>query len=294
MHRVLSFGLWAALLPAADVQIDHVTVAGASSQDLQARLAAVGLTAVFGGTHTNKTTEMSLVSFPDGSYLELMAIQPGADPHLVDQHEWAKFLKGDAGPCAWALREKDLAAEVKRLEAAGIKVSPPQPGGRQRPDGVRLEWQTSQLGDEPRGTFFPFLIQDRTPRAQRAFPQGKPVTREYKGISKIVIAVRNLDAAIKRYRQAYGSPEPIRQVDKDFGAHMALLGGVPVILAQPLTADNWLAERLDRFGESPCAFVLVAARPDRIRGASEGRWFGARITWVDREKLGWRLGLAAQ
>jgi hypothetical protein len=187
------------------------------------------------------------------------------------------------------LRETDIAAEVQRLKAAGIVVAAPVRSGRQRPDGVRLEWETSDIGTELRGTFFPFLIQDRTPREQRAFPQGKPVTRDFEGIARVVIAVKDLDAAVKRYRQAYGLPDALRQVDKEFGAHLAELGGTPVVLAQPLTTDSWLAKRIAKFGEGPCAVLLAAVR-GRYQTVSKSRWLGAEISWFDSQKLGWRLG----
>ncbi len=104
-----------------------------------------------------------------------------------------------------------------------------------------------------------------------------------------MIAVRDLDASAKRYSQAYGSPPAIKQVDRGFGAHLALLGGTPVILAQPLTADSWLVQRLAQFGEAPCAFVLDQRR-GRYGAVSETRWFGMRVSWFDAQKLGWRLG----
>jgi hypothetical protein len=198
-------------------------------------------------------------------------------------------MKEDAGPCAWAVRENDVAAEVQRLRAAGIAVSAPVRNGRQRPDGVRLDWETAQVGTEPNGTFFPFLIHDFTPREQRAFPQGKPLNRDFGGVTKVVIAVHDLEASIKRYNQAYGTPPAIKQVDRDFGAHLALLGGVPVVLAQPLTAESWLAQRLAQFGEAPCAFVLEQRR-GHYQAASETRWFGVKTSWFDSQKLGWRLG----
>ena len=290
MRIVLAVLAVAAILPAADFQIDHATVAGASMKQMQARLSAIGIASVYGGAHLNHATEMALVSFPDGSYLELMAIQPNADPKAVAAQPWAKFLRGDAGPAAWALRVKDIAAEVARLKAAGVVVSEPERSGRQRPDGVRLDWETSNVGAQARGTFFPFLIHDFTPREQRAFPEGKPVTRDFRGIARIVIAVRDLDDAVKRYRQAFALPAAIKQVDRDFGAHLAIVGNAPVVLAQPLTADSWLARRLEQFGEAPCAFVLAASRPGRYNAASRAVWFGAGISWFDAEKLGWRLG----
>ena len=291
------FVLWWAVLPAllcaADSRIDHVTIAGTGLPQMQAKLAAVGIATVYGGAHSNQATEMALVSFPDGSYLELMGIAPDADAAAVTRHAWAKFLRENAGPCAWAMREKDLSAEVSRLKTAGVAVSAPVASGRTRPDGVRLEWETSDVGEGARGTFFPFLIQDRTPREQRAFPQGKPVTKEFRGVTRVVIAVRSLDDAIQRYRQAYGVPRPIKQVDRNFQGYLALLGNLPVVLAQPLNAGSWLAERIERHGEGPCAFVLAAANPGHFQGQAKTRWFGAEVSWFDDRKLGWRLGFEA-
>src|ERR1035441_7643543 len=143
MRAACAMVLSAMILPASDFQIDHVTVAGSDIRKLQAGLASIGIPSVYGGAHLNNTTEMALASLPDGAYLELMALRQNADPHLASQHVWARFLKGDAGPCAWALREPDLPAEIRRLKAAGIPVSEPVASGRERPDGVRLDWQTS-------------------------------------------------------------------------------------------------------------------------------------------------------
>ena len=290
MRPLLALGFLPAALLAAGLQIDHVTIAGASLKTMQASLAAVGIHSVYGGAHVNGATEMALVSFPDGAYLELMALQPNADPHAVDQHVWARFLRGNAGPCAWAVRENDIAAEVRRLQSAGIPVAAPVPSGRKRPDGVRLEWRTSDVGSQLRGTFFPFLIQDLTPRAQRAFPQGRPVTTDFHGVARIVIAVHDLSAAVKQYRQAYALPEPLRQVDPDFGARLAYFQNSPVILAQPLSPESPLAARLATFGEGPCALILSAARAQNYRVDSRSRWFGAPVSWFDSNLLGWRLG----
>jgi hypothetical protein len=107
--------LCAVALAAADLKIDHVTAAGSSLKQLQANLSAIGIETVYGGPHSNGATEMALVSFPDGSYLELMAPQAKADPQALARQPWAKFMRADGGPCAWAVREKDVAAEVERL-----------------------------------------------------------------------------------------------------------------------------------------------------------------------------------
>ena len=274
----------------ADLAVDHVTVAGGSLKDLQAALAAAGIHSDYGGPHSNHLTEMAIVSFTDGSYLELIAPQSRADTKALAAHPWGKFMEANAGPCAWATRTTDLAAEAKRLKAAGILVGNIEQSGRARPDGVHLEWLTAQVG-EGRGTFFPFLIQDVTPRKNRAFPRGKPSLADFSGVLRVVIVVKDLEEASKRYRQAYGMPAPLKQVDRDFGAHLAQMGGTPVVLAQPLSSNSWLAARLEQFGEGPCAYVLAARKAGHYSTTSKTRWFGRDIAWFDAEKLGWRLGI---
>jgi hypothetical protein len=162
--------------------------------------------------------------------------------------------------------------------------------GRSLPDGFRLEWETAQVGEEPNGTFFPFLIHDFTPRPRRAYLTGKPTTRDFSGVAKVVIAVHDLEQATKRYRQAFGLPKPIKQVDTGFGAQLALLGSIPVILAAPLNTGGWLSERLEQAGEGPCAFILTVERRGHYQAAMTTRWFGMDVSWFDPAALGWRLG----
>ena len=59
------------------MKIDHVTVAGSRIDDMRhAFSSATGIPTEYGGPHANHLTEMALASFPDGSYIELMGIQP--------------------------------------------------------------------------------------------------------------------------------------------------------------------------------------------------------------------------
>ena len=102
----------AALLGAADLRVDHVSVAGADLKQMQASLAAIGIPSDFGGAHSNHATQMAVTSFPDGSYLELIALQANPDEKFVSMHYWAKQIRGNAGPTAWAVRANDVAAEA--------------------------------------------------------------------------------------------------------------------------------------------------------------------------------------
>ena len=268
-------------MPAVDLIIDHVTAAGSNLKAMQARLAAVGIRSDYGGPHSNHATEMAATSFPDGSYLELIAIPNGADPKAVAAHYWSEQMQGDAGPCAWAIRSKDLAADVARLKKTGVIVTEPARSGRERPDGLRLDWETANVGSEPNGTFFPFMIHDENPREQRVYASGKPTTQEYSGVSRVVIGVRDLAASTARYRKAFDLGSPQEHVDQALGAKVASFKGTPVMLAVPLDAQGWIGQRVAKFGEGPCAFVLRGAKGPQK----------PQITWLDADKLGWPLGV---
>jgi hypothetical protein len=274
--------------------LDHVTVAGADLRRMQAALAAIGIETVYGGAHNDGATEMALASFPDGSYLELIAGQTNAAPHVVENHAWARFLTGNAGPCAWAVCTTDLDSELRRLHSTGIELSAPAANGRQRPDGVRLEWKTATSGAGPAGSFFPFLIQDLTPREWRAFPQGAPGNRDFRGIARVVLAVRDLDASLARYRQAYSLAGAVEQIDPIFNAQLAVLSDAPIVLAQPRAEDSWLASRIAQFGEAPCAVLLEAGETEHATGPAQSRWSDLHIGWFDCKALGWRLGSVRQ
>ena len=273
---------------AAEMKIDHVTVAGVHLEEM--RQAFTGATAIpteYGGPHANHATEMAVVSFPDGSYIELMGIQQRADPAAVAAHAWGQFLRTNGGPCAFALRVTDVNAEIQQLSRAGIHVGGAEKSGRTRPDGVTLSWETADIGSGPKGSFFPFLIRDFTPRENRVYPSGKPTSTAFRGVGLVVIGVHSLKESIAQYGTAFQLPEPKRQRDELFGADLAWFEGTPVVLAQSLTPDSWLAHRISRYGDSPCAFVLTAA--GGMTGHKPAEWFGHSLFWFDDARLGWRL-----
>jgi hypothetical protein len=271
---------------AADLKVDHATAAGKDLHAMQQALNAAGIPSEYGGPHANHATEMALTSFPDGSYLELIAIQPQADPAAVAASPWHKCLEANAGPCGWAVRPADLGAEAERLKKTGIAVTAAARAGRRRPDGVQLDWETAQVGSG-NGNFFPFMIHDFTPRDRRAYPGGKPTTSAYRGIVKVVLAVNDLDAAIAQYERAFGLSAPLRQEDAGFGARLAWFPGTPVVLAAPNGRPSWLVERLRQFGELPCAFVLGGGKT----ASTSTNWFGKPVSWLAPDVLGWRLGV---
>jgi hypothetical protein len=275
------------------LELDHVSICGSNLDALRQGFADVGLTPDFGGPHGNGVTQMALVGFDDQSYIELIApVQAG----VTQGSDWAKFMAGDAGPCAWAVGTNVLLQEVDRLKKAGIAVTAPQRGSRKRPDGMSVEWMTADVGSGTPGSVLPFIIEDQTPRTWRVqiseSAKGAPVF----GVESVVVGVNSLDAAIALFRKAYGWSEPLTENQKDFGK-LAYFPGEPVILAAP--SGGWLADRMSKYGEGPVAYLLgtrdftAASKKYKLSGGKP--WFAQRVGWFDQAKLkGVRLGVIGQ
>jgi len=276
------------------LELDHVSVCGSSLDTLRQAFADVGLTPDIGGPHGNGITQMALVGFDDGTYLELIApIKPG----VTAGSDWAKFMSEDAVTCAWAVTSNVLLQEVDRLKKAGIAVTAPEAGSRKRPDGMSVEWKTAGVGSGTRGSVLPFVIEDETPRAWRVQTSASAAGAPVSGVGNVVLGVNNLDASIALFRKAYGWSDPVIQKEKDFGK-LAYFPGEPVILAAA-NGGGWLAERIAKYGESPVAYLLAtrdfAAASKKYKLSGNKTWFEQKVGWFDAGKLkGVRLGVIGE
>jgi catechol 2,3-dioxygenase-like lactoylglutathione lyase family enzyme len=273
------------------MQIDHVTVCGSDLERMQQLFADVGLATEFGGAHANGLTHMALAGFRDGSYLELIAPLAGGDLGKATGMiaGWMPLMQGNAGPGAWAIQVSGIREKTAALRAAGIEVRGPEPGGRTKPDGTVLEWETTVVGPGSAGSVLPFMIEDRTRRGLRVQPSDHEL--DVQGVAGVIIAVRDLKAAVHFFQQAYGWETSDIEDRADFGARVTRFTGTPVILAEGI-GDSWLVERVNTFGECPAAFLLAAGNPLSQRPEN---WSGQQIWWLDRETLGGaRIGLVAR
>jgi hypothetical protein len=276
------------------LRVDHVTIAGSHLASLEQAFTAVELKPLYGGPHSNGITHMALLSFADGSYIELIStLESGQTSPL-----WHAHIAGDGGPCAWAVEVDDVAAEAARLAGLGVPVRGPLYLNRQRPDGVLVEWDLAFLGNREPGATLPFLIKDRTPREWRVPPSTRVAEAGLRGVTRVVLGVEHLDRSADLFRRVYGWPAPHTGEDASLGARLAHFPGTPVTLAATAQKSGWLAERLAQYGESPCAFLLGAVDVDavarRFSLAGSGSWFGRRVMWFDPARLkGIRLGLVA-
>lgn len=276
------------------LKVDHASVCGSDLETMRQAFASVGLVTDYGGPHAS-VTHMALLGFEDGSYLELIAPQkPGA----TEGSNWAKFMAGDAGACAWAVGSQEISADVERLRKAGVGAEGPFAGSRKKPDGTLIEWETAVVGTGTPGATLPFMIQDKTPRNLRVQPSASVKGSGLTGIEIVVLGVKDLDAAVALFRRAYGWPAPSLEEHKEFGAKMAYFSGTPVMLATPLDKSSWLTRRLQDFGESPVAYLLgttdLGAATKRYNLTDQTQWFGKKLAWFDARKLkGVRLAVIA-
>lgn len=273
--------------------LDHVLFACDDLDEVTDTFARLGLTPDYGGVHEEGTTEMAMVGFEDGTYLELIAPTDPEEPPA----QWPEAMFS-AGPCRWCLRTDDLQREVDRLADAGATVHGPTESSRERPDGTVVEYQEAVYGTE--GTFWrlPFLVRDLTPRHHRVQQSDALAETGLTGIAEVVVAVADLEDAVEQFRRLHGYPAPQRTDNEAFGATLASFPGEPVTLAEPLDDSTRLAERLDEFQPGPCAVLLgsadFAASTTEYPVTDSSEWFGSRLAWFDEPELEHRVGVVEQ
>ena len=268
--------------------VDHAVVAGSDLDVLGSAFADAGLETEYGGEHSNGVTHNRTLGFADGSYLELIStVEPGSESPW-----WNDAIHGDAGPCAWALPVADIEAETERVADLGVPVDGPDYHTRERPDGVTIEWDMTGV-DDSLGTTLPFFVADRTPREYRTTEAESVADTGLTGIAEVVICVPDL-GSVERFASFFEAGEPERTTHEGFGAELARFAEAPVTLAEPLSDDSWLADRLDRFGPLPCAYLLGDEAPgttaERVDLGTSESWFESEIRWVDLDVAG-RLGV---
>jgi hypothetical protein len=137
---------------------DHLILAVPDLERGIAEMAArTGVEAVPGGSHPGRGTRNALLSLGAGHYLEIIAPDP-AQPESKqgEPAEMAKLERALLG--GWAVTSTDLAAEIARVRTHGLELQGPFPGGRDRPDGQKLSWQTAFVPG-PLAAAMPFFIE---------------------------------------------------------------------------------------------------------------------------------------
>ncbi|MBC8160047.1 MAG: VOC family protein [Roseiflexaceae bacterium] len=220
-------------------QLDHLVILVHDLAQAHSDYTAQGFTVTLGGAHTDGATHNALISFAEGSYLELIAFLRDAP-----EHRWWRHTTAGEGLIDWALLPGNITAEIAAAHAVGLAYTGPDGGGRRRPDGQELRWQTG-LAPSPD---LPFLCADLTARSLRV-PAG-PAQQHANGatgIAEVVIAVADLAASAARYRALLGLPPTAPLESLKLGETILRLVG---------PGDSAVDAQLAARGEGPHALVV--------------------------------------
>lgn len=252
--------------------LDHVVIAVTDLDKAVGDYRALGFTVVIGGRHPGRTSHNALVVFADGSYLELIAWQePGPAERWYNEH-----AKHGDGLMDFALLPEEVPRAVAEAKSRGLALSGPIDGGRVRPDGRQVKWQTGRQATWD----LPFLCGDVTPRDLRV-PEGEARVHPngVLGIARVTVAVH--DPGISRGRYAAllgpnaGSDGAEAQRDdpslvlpaSGLRAAFVPVGRTTILLispspqarAEPAPLEVTLRTRLATRGEGPIALILRGA-----------------------------------
>jgi catechol 2,3-dioxygenase-like lactoylglutathione lyase family enzyme len=232
--------------------IDHIVILVADLDAAIADYTALGFTVTPGGEHTGGATHNALVVFADDTYLELIAFKRPAP-----EHHWYRYSALGEGLIDFALLPTTIESDLAAARERGLAIEGPFPGGRLRPDGQQVAWQTGRAPAPD----LPFLCGDVTPRALRV-PEGdaRVHANGVTGIVRLTVAVADLGASVSRYRALLGIAEREGAAsDAPAAARTAIfiLDAASIALATTAdSSDSALSARLALRGEGPFALAL--------------------------------------
>jgi Glyoxalase-like domain len=229
--------------------IDHLVIVVNDLDQAAKDYQQLGFNVVPGGQHP-VGSHNALISFQDGSYLEIIAFYREA----ADHRWWDPLSKGER-LVDYCLQTDDLRGDTKKLKDAGVVINDPVPWSRKRPDGYELKWRLSLATGNHRGVA-PFLIEDITPRTER-IPQQFTHTNGVTGITGITVAVTEL-SQIDRWFGALLGAQGKRFAEAKLVAEGLRYHAGPQLIdfVAPRDATSPLVDWLRRFGPSPYSAVL--------------------------------------
>src|SRR5437764_9838990 len=183
--------------PSAALALDHIVILVGDLSTASADYSALGFRVTPGGEHADGRSHNALIPFADGSYLELISFRgPAPEDHPFYRPGMVEGL------VTYALLPGDIERVVAEARERGLALSGPTPGGRLRPDGQRVAWQTARAATHD----LPFLCADITPRELRV-PRGRAARHDngVLGVASITATVLDLGASIERYRALLGA-----------------------------------------------------------------------------------------
>lgn len=250
-------------------QIDHVVIAVKDLDEATRSFKDLGFNVIAGGEHSFRRSHNALVTFEDGSYIEIIAF---LDDGPADDPWWQLLQKGEG----WV--DHALFAEsIQPILARGVPgARGPVDGGRITPEGARIEWRTVRFpGDDDIKP--PFVIEDVTERSLRV-PGGEAAIHPngVTGIRRVTSLVRNLDTASQRLAKLFDHPEN----DVSAGRQSITLGSQVLELYEPKSSEQQAAESFETRGPLPYEVAFAVGSGSGIQGEESHLVHGARVVFV--------------
>jgi catechol 2,3-dioxygenase-like lactoylglutathione lyase family enzyme len=228
--------------------IDHLVIVVKDLEQAAKDYEQLGFTVVLGGYHP-VGSHNALISFRDGSYLELIAFYREAPDHRW----WGPLQKGErlVDYCA---QTDDLRGDTQKLRDAGVAINDPVPWSRTRPDGYELKWLLSLVTGSHRGVA-PFLIQDVTPREERIPPQWDHKNGA-SGIRKLILAASDVSIIQPWYQSLGTEGELIENEQLKARGLRYPIGPHQLEFLAPLDSQSPLMNWIKTYGPSPYSALL--------------------------------------
>uniref|UniRef100_D8PU48 Glyoxalase-like domain-containing protein n=2 Tax=Schizophyllum commune (strain H4-8 / FGSC 9210) TaxID=578458 RepID=D8PU48_SCHCM len=199
--------------------LDHIVHLAPNVKDATENLTKLGFNVLPGGTHADGLTENALISFPDGTYVELISFThdpsyypPGSPERAArEAHRWANKSSGwidyaflGNGVLDPPNRISDLVNARATAHGGEPIYKAEVPGGRLRPDGVRLDWVITAGEEEGVLGLIPFFCGDVTERRLRVPSSANDTTHPFgaQGVTAVRILVSEEDLPKRKQQVA--------------------------------------------------------------------------------------------
>jgi len=253
--------------------IDHLVILVPQLDAAMKQYAELGFTVQAGGVHPGGTHN-ALIAFADGAYIELIAFQ---DPTAMSIHRWHRYVNTGGGLIDFALGSTDLAADISRVNGAGLQYAA-QDGGRDRPDGVTIQWRNATT--EPTGSL-PFMIEDVTPRGLRvASGDAAHHANNVTGVLSLTFATNDLQATAQRFGTLIDAAHILETRNDELNAYAVtfLIGQYAIEIVQPTDDSGPIAAQLAARGDGPYSACLTVNATDApVSHLDPARTGGARL-----------------
>ena len=232
------------------MRFDHAIIAVLDLDVATADFKQLGFTTVYGGEHGGCLTHNILITFADGTYLEVMApTRPEllSNPPEPGPGNYLFLFNGGEGYAGFALHTNELDAVVNRVRESGIEIADPGSGGRVRTDGVELAWRSAF----PLGSYSPFFMTDENPRELRVRTDPDLISHPNGalGIRRVLSVVSDLDAGVNRYMAMLGESPKSGPVIEGAETAAFKIGTFKAVVAAPTPVAGRLFDHLEGRGE---------------------------------------------